>query len=89
MAWEAATFELEVLEGELRLRRLELEGSRPADEVQASVNAEAIVWNVRKVLEISEYIYILDQGRVRFEGPKEQFTDEDELVELYLGRRTR
>lgn len=44
--------------------------------------------NVRKVLEIAEYIYILDQGSVRFDGAKDELTDEDELVDLYLGRRS-
>jgi branched-chain amino acid transport system ATP-binding protein len=44
--------------------------------------------NVRKVLNIAEYIYILDQGQVEFEGRQDELTDEDELVEMYLGRRS-
>ncbi|WP_425499274.1 ABC transporter ATP-binding protein [Natronosalvus rutilus] len=54
----------------------------------AGVNMLLIEQNVRKVLNIAEYIYILDNGHVRFEGGKDELTDEDDLVEMYLGRRS-
>ncbi|WP_227380264.1 ABC transporter ATP-binding protein [Haladaptatus halobius] len=54
----------------------------------AGIDMLIIEQNVRKMLVIAEYIYILDQGRVVFEGNKDELTDEDELVELYLGRRS-
>lgn len=44
--------------------------------------------NVRKVLEIADYIYLFDQGTVVFKGDTDELADEDELVEMYLGRRT-
>ncbi|WP_338726908.1 ABC transporter ATP-binding protein [Haladaptatus sp. DJG-WS-42] len=54
----------------------------------AGIDMIIVEQNVRKVLNIAEYIYILDQGSVSFEGRKDELTDEDELVEMYLGRRS-
>lgn len=41
--------------------------------------------NVREALRIADYVYILAQGQLQFEGPARELLDEDELVELYLG----
>jgi len=41
--------------------------------------------NVREALRIADYVYILAQGRLQFDGPAAELLDEDELVELYLG----
>lgn len=55
----------------------------------AGLNMLIIEQNVRKVMDIAEYIYLIDQGSVAFAGETESLTDEDELVELYLGRRSK
>lgn len=55
---------------------------------EAGVDMLLIEQNVRKVLTIAEHIYILDQGSVRFEGDQDELTDEDKLVEMYLGERS-
>lgn len=55
---------------------------------EAGVDMLLIEQNVRKVLSIAEHIYILDQGSVQFEGDQDELTDEDELVEMYLGERS-
>lgn len=41
--------------------------------------------NVREALHIADYVYILAQGQLQFDGPARELLDEDELVELYLG----
>lgn len=41
--------------------------------------------NVREALRIADYVYILAQGQLQFEGTPGDLTDEDDLVELYLG----
>lgn len=41
--------------------------------------------NVRKALEVADYVYILAQGAVRFEGPPDELRDESMLLRLYLG----
>jgi branched-chain amino acid transport system ATP-binding protein len=55
---------------------------------EAGINMLIVEQNVRKVLNIAEHILILDQGQVKFEGDADELTSEDELVEMYLGRRT-
>lgn len=54
----------------------------------AGIDMLIVEQNVRKVLNIAERIFILDQGQVQFEGAKDDLSDEDELVEMYLGRRS-
>lgn len=44
--------------------------------------------NVRKVLRITDYVFLYDQGTVVFEGATDELRDEDSLMEMYLGRRT-
>jgi len=41
--------------------------------------------NVRAALRIADYVYILAQGELQFEGDPEELSEEDELIELYLG----
>lgn len=54
----------------------------------AGIDMIVVEQNVRKVLEIADYIYLFDQGTVVFKGDTDELADEDELVEMYLGRRT-
>jgi len=41
--------------------------------------------NVRAALRLADYVYILAEGEVQFDGPPEDLSEEDELMELYLG----
>jgi branched-chain amino acid transport system ATP-binding protein len=43
--------------------------------------------NVRRVLEIAEYVYVLDQGRLEYEGDTESLRNEDDIMEMYIGER--
>jgi len=53
--------------------------------VQSGAQVMLIEQNVRDAMRIADYVYILAQGRLQFEGEPESLTDEDELVEVYLG----
>ena len=53
----------------------------------AGVNMVIVEQNVRKVLEIAEYVYVFEQGQLAFSGQSEEFRDRDQLMEMYLGRR--
>jgi len=41
--------------------------------------------NVRRVLEVTDWVYVLDMGEIVYEGPVEEFVDEDELIQMYIG----
>lgn len=41
--------------------------------------------NVRAALRLADYVYILAEGEVQFHGPPADLSEEDELMELYLG----
>lgn len=41
--------------------------------------------NVRAALRFADYVYILAEGKVQFDGPPEDLAEEDELMDLYLG----
>jgi ABC-type branched-subunit amino acid transport system ATPase component len=41
--------------------------------------------NVRSALNIADFVYVLDQGRNKFSGSKEEFLATAKLVKLYLG----
>ena len=41
--------------------------------------------NVRAALRIADHVYILAQGEKQFDGPPSELSEEDELIELYLG----
>ena len=43
--------------------------------------------NVRGVLEIADYVYVLDQGQLEYEGETEQLRDESDIMEMYIGER--
>jgi branched-chain amino acid transport system ATP-binding protein len=49
--------------------------------------AEVVVieQNVRAALSVADYVYILAQGDLQFEGRPEELSDDDELMEVYLG----
>jgi len=41
--------------------------------------------NVTAALRLADYVYILAEGTLQFEGPPSELSDESELMELYLG----
>lgn len=41
--------------------------------------------NARRSLAMSDYAYVLDMGRNRFEGPGPELVDDPKIAELYLG----
>ena len=42
--------------------------------------------NVERGLEAADWAFVLDLGRVRFEGPHDQILDDQRIRELYLGK---
>lgn len=42
--------------------------------------------NVRKVLEITDHVFVLEQGQIAYDGPKEGFEDNEALMDMYFGR---
>ncbi|MCL5125426.1 MAG: ABC transporter ATP-binding protein [Deltaproteobacteria bacterium] len=44
--------------------------------------------NARKALQIANYAYVLEGGRVAQEGPAEELQGDPKIVEAYLGRKT-
>jgi branched-chain amino acid transport system ATP-binding protein len=53
--------------------------------VDSGAQVILIEQNVREALRIADYVYILAQGQLQFEGTPGDLSDEDDLVELYLG----
>jgi branched-chain amino acid transport system ATP-binding protein len=53
--------------------------------VDSGAQVLLIEQNVREALRVADYVYILAQGQLQFEGTPDKLTDEDDLVELYLG----
>lgn len=43
--------------------------------------------NAKRALEISNYAFVLELGRVRFEGPAAALAADEEIIEAYLGER--
>jgi branched-chain amino acid transport system ATP-binding protein len=43
--------------------------------------------NAKRALEISDYSYVLELGRVRFEGPAQELSQNEKVIEAYLGER--
>ncbi|GAA0256064.1 ABC transporter ATP-binding protein [Haladaptatus pallidirubidus] len=43
--------------------------------------------NIRKVLDIAEYVYVLDQGSVVFEGWTDELRNEGDIMKMYIGER--
>jgi branched-chain amino acid transport system ATP-binding protein len=50
-------------------------------------NMIIIEQNVRRVLDIAEYVYVLDQGTLVYRGETEALRDEDEIMQMYIGKR--
>lgn len=56
------------------------------EEIKRSGRTLVIVeQNVRKILEIADYIYVLDLGKNKFEGSSNDFLENANLTKLYLG----
>jgi branched-chain amino acid transport system ATP-binding protein len=53
--------------------------------VESGAQVMLIEQNVREALRVADYVYILAQGQLQFEGTPQDLTDEDDMVELYLG----
>jgi branched-chain amino acid transport system ATP-binding protein len=53
--------------------------------VASGAQVVLIEQNVRDALRIADYVYILAQGQLQYEGTPGGLADEDDLVELYLG----
>lgn len=53
----------------------------------AGMDMVVIEQNVRKVLEIAEHVYVLDQGQCVFDGAVEELRDDDDIMEMYIGER--
>lgn len=43
--------------------------------------------NVRAALRIADYVYLLAQGELQFEGTPDDLSEQEELMDLYLGIR--
>jgi ABC-type branched-subunit amino acid transport system ATPase component len=43
--------------------------------------------NARRALAMSDYAYVLENGRNRYEGSGQDLLHDERVVELYLGRR--
>lgn len=43
--------------------------------------------NAKRALEISDYAFVLELGRIRFQGPAEELAHDEEIIEAYLGER--
>jgi ABC-type branched-subunit amino acid transport system ATPase component len=56
---------------------------------RAGVSIVMVEQNARRSLGMSTFGYVLDMGRNRYEGPGEQLLHDENVVELYLGGRSR
>jgi neutral amino acid transport system ATP-binding protein len=54
---------------------------------QSGISILVVEQNARRSLTISQYGYVLDMGRSRFEGDGPSLLRDDRVIELYLGRR--
>lgn len=43
--------------------------------------------NAKRALEISDYAFVLELGRIRFHGPAAELAHDEEIIEAYLGER--
>jgi branched-chain amino acid transport system ATP-binding protein len=43
--------------------------------------------NAKQALEISDYAFVLELGRIRFQGPPSQLASNEEIIDAYLGER--
>ena len=42
--------------------------------------------NARLALEVSDYAYVLDHGKIAFHGPAKELRNDSRVIEAYLGR---
>jgi ABC-type branched-subunit amino acid transport system ATPase component len=62
---------------------------RIAEINRAGVSIVMVEQNARRSLAMSQYGFVLDMGRNRFEGPGPELLHDEKVVELYLGGRGR
>jgi branched-chain amino acid transport system ATP-binding protein len=43
--------------------------------------------NAKRALEISNYAFVLELGRIRLEGPAQDLAQNEEVIQAYLGER--
>ncbi len=43
--------------------------------------------NAKRALEISDYAYVLELGKVRLHGPAVELAQDEAIIEAYLGER--
>lgn len=53
----------------------------------AGMDMLIIEQNVRMVLDITDYVYVFDQGQVAFEGDTAELKSDEQIIEMYLGSR--
>jgi len=53
--------------------------------VERGARVLLIEQNVTAALRLADHVYILAEGELQFDGPPADLSDEDELMELYLG----
>jgi branched-chain amino acid transport system ATP-binding protein len=41
--------------------------------------------NVRAAMTLADHVYILAEGKVQFEGPPDDLSEEEQIMDLYLG----
>jgi branched-chain amino acid transport system ATP-binding protein len=57
-------------------------------EIKASGTTVVLVeQNAKRALEISDYAFVLELGKVRFEGTAAELSSREEVIEAYLGER--
>lgn len=54
---------------------------------QAGTTIVLVEQNAKRALEISDYAYVLELGKVRFQGPAAELAQDEEIIEAYLGER--
>jgi branched-chain amino acid transport system ATP-binding protein len=52
---------------------------------ETGLTVMVIEQNARRALQVSDYAYVLDLGKVRFEGTGEEILNNKEVQKLYLG----
>jgi len=52
---------------------------------EGGVTLVLVEQNVKKALEVADYVYVLDLGQNRFDGPSSEVLSNKELVSLYIG----
>ena len=58
---------------------------RDPSQIERGAQVVLIEQNVTAALKLADHVYILAEGELQFDGPPTELSDEDELMELYLG----